>query len=270
MCRHLPDDVKEIIEFADKIAFVTKQREVNFLQTVGLVKRILLYCIKLVTSHLEAEEEFDWSKMLMLGIQDLLEENNLDRLSVDGSSFFPAMKKTLSCLTKMITFYEEAQMGTEKNFALLGEGQIRYIRTLIKKRSTSLDRQEKERQTAMTVENIFNEKEKLPPMEEAFNAADQPAVQKIYEDIIRVGRTIQDGSVTCARKRAAHSLRDLNYKTRLAQKRKREAAGVTEEEKMDAEEEDSHQAAIETEESGIHVAHKSTTVSARSCLRNLQ
>lgn len=129
---------------------------------------------------------------------------------------------------------------------------------LIKARSMRLDREEKERQTKMFVHEEFDASEKFPFIEEAFNASDQPVIQKIFEDIIHVGRAVKDGKVTCVRKRATHYIRKLNYKMRLAEQRKQAAEAAAEEEEEeerdDDEEEEEHQASLETDESGRHLA----------------
>lgn len=69
-------------------------------------------------TYVEANIVFDWSNLLVHGIKDLLRKDNLDRLSVDGSAFSPTMKKkVLVCITKMIHFYQEAEMGVEKTLS---------------------------------------------------------------------------------------------------------------------------------------------------------
>lgn len=54
MCMNLPNEVSAaVMEFATQMSFLVRHRKVNYIQTLGLIKRILLYCVKYGTTNNE-------------------------------------------------------------------------------------------------------------------------------------------------------------------------------------------------------------------------
>lgn len=211
------------------MSFVVRQREVNYHETLGLIKRILLYCIKYGTTNDHPERHFDWSVCLLSGIKDLLTEDNLNKLTVSGGEFLVLMKKkTLTCIKKMINFYQEARgVVVDKGFTLIKDNEINFLLTLIKARGHRLDKEEKERQTSNIVDHMREGKAKLPPMQQAFNACEQLAVQKILKDIVRMGKTVADGTLryickrSCTRTEVSNAARLSLQRTRGTRRRRR-------------------------------------------------
>lgn len=82
ICNSLPNEVSvAITEFATQMSFLVRQREVNYIQTLGLIERILLYCVKYGTTNDRSESKFDWSICMSEGIKDLLMDDNINKLS---------------------------------------------------------------------------------------------------------------------------------------------------------------------------------------------
>lgn len=197
MYKHIPQDVSAAIaDFVSQIGCVISQREVNFMQTVGLIKRIVLYCLKFATTNLPKHGSFDWKNTLTFGIKDLLNENNLDKLSVDGSVFSPMMKKkTLNALVKLLNFHQESFASSSSAFPLITEEQTRMLKALMKARSARLDPEVREHQTNIA-EDIYEETDKCPTIKQVFYACDRAPVKKILLDIIGVGTAVEEGRIT--------------------------------------------------------------------------
>lgn len=263
VCRNLPKHVTAAItEFTTEMAFIVRQREVNYSQTLGLVKRIMLYCIRFGITNDRTEQPFNWSLCLPHGIKDLLTEENLNKLAVTGDEFAaPMKKKVLTCIKKILNFYEEVKGVLVQQFTLLTTEQIKFLFTLIKAKAQRLHKQENERQTTNIVEQLREEHQKVPPMQEAFNASNQPAVKKILEDIVRIGKALEDGTVRYVCRRSCQEIRELRLKIRLEARCKEQQ----QEEDHNEEEEDEETARIETEESG----HKFGKVSLQQYRRAL-
>lgn len=180
------------------------------------------------------------------GIKDLLTEETLNKISVDGSGFSATMKKkTLTCITKMLNFYQEARGVLDKEFSLFKEQDVRLLMTLVKARSQRLDKESKEQQTINIVDEMRDVQERLPPMRQVFNACDQQAVKNILKDIVRVGRAVAEGSVAYVCKRSCTDIRDITAKMRVKPKITEVEAAEEEEE-----EEEAQGADFEMEETG--------------------
>lgn len=52
-------------------------------------------------------------------------------------------------------------------------------------------------------------------MQEAFNACEQPAVTKILQDIVRMGKAVEDGTLRYICRRSCTEIRELRCKIRL-------------------------------------------------------
>lgn len=154
-------------------------------------------------------------------------------------------KKALTCIKKMLNFYQEARGVLGKRFTLITDDQINLIFTLIKARGLRLDKEEKERQTSNIVDRMREAHDKISPMEEAFNACEQPAVKKILRDIVRIGKGVEDGTLRCICRRSFTEIRDLRYRMRIESRAK-----DSQEEDDDEEGEDDEAAVVETEDSG--------------------
>lgn len=238
VCKKLPKHVTAAIT-----EFCVRQREVNYTQTLGLVKRIMLYCIRFGITNDRAEKPFPWSLCLSHGLKDLLTEENLNKLTVEGGEFAaPMKKKALTCIKKMLNFYEEAKGVLVQQFTLITPEQSKFIFTLIKARAQRLEKQEKERQTTNIFEQLREEQQKIPPMQEAFNACNQPAVKKVLQDIVRMGKGVEDGSLRSICRRSGSEIRELRSKLRLEASCKEQQANN--------EEEDEEAGDVETEASG--------------------
>lgn len=197
MCKHIPREVSTVItDFVSQIAYVITQREVNFIQTVGLIKRIVIYCIKFATTSLQKHGSFDWQNTLTSGIKDLLNENNLDKLSVNGSAFSSRMKKkTLNVIVKLLNFHQESFNISTSTFPLLTEEKVRMLRALIEARSSRLNREIKENQRQNIVRGIYEGNNKHPTTEQLFYACDRAPIKKILRHIVRVGTAVEEGKI---------------------------------------------------------------------------
>lgn len=194
----IPPDVSgAITDLVSQIEFVIQQREINSAQTLGLIKRIIHYSIRFATTNHENKGSFAWTEALSQGIKDLLTDNNLNHLAVLDKRFSPPMKKkALDVIIKLLNFYERGYKRPIGTFELFTTDKIQMLRTLVKARSTRLDKQVREYQTENIVDEIEKGTSKFPTMQQAFYASKQKSIKKIFKEIIQIGKKVEAGEIS--------------------------------------------------------------------------